>query len=414
MNEGQDYPDQLAPFLGVIKTMARAYEGTVVRLPLRTSEQAARTKIKNTPTTIGDIRSLFVEFIEKELEIVMLFLKHITTIELREITADGKLNVLANVAIDSPDLSSRAFTRGATVCMETFKSCIRFQTPKRQSSRTWRIYHSIQPRSHTSALLKRRLQYEVFEDELVQDKLFAHVALAYPLDGPHVNGKLFTLLPLPIVTGFPLHIHAVLALTPDRQSLRNKQEEGFSLRSRERYAIPVLLSKSYFSFRLLVEWNQIIFDEYLPSTWIKLFEVLIREDGIASIWSAWPLLNLTGTSGSSYWGRILHNILRVSATEVPRPTVFPAGQNFVTLTSGLVAEEKEDHSVIDMLRRTEVTVIVVPESISVVLRELNTVTLHEDFTVENVHRKLLVCHQLLSFQSKSVPATLHQTIIGPR
>ncbi|KIO16428.1 hypothetical protein M407DRAFT_86020 [Tulasnella calospora MUT 4182] len=52
---------------------------------------------------------------------------------------------------------------------------------------------------------------------------------------PTFSGRLFTLLPLPIFTHFPLHIHATLALTSSRQNLRNAQENVTDPKSR--YAI---------------------------------------------------------------------------------------------------------------------------------------------------------------------------------
>ncbi|KAJ3723890.1 hypothetical protein C8R42DRAFT_577934, partial [Lentinula raphanica] len=92
------------------------------------------------------------------------------------------------------------------------------------------------------------LQYNV-GDHLQKDKLLPHVALAFPLSKQNFQGHLFTLLPLPISTGFPIHIHGVFALTPDRQSLRNPEEMGIGLESRE---------------RLLVAWNQMLFEELIP------------------------------------------------------------------------------------------------------------------------------------------------------
>ncbi|KAJ7175639.1 hypothetical protein C8R46DRAFT_850387, partial [Mycena filopes] len=62
-------------------------------------------------------------------------------------------------------------------------------------------------------------------------------------------GRLFTLLPLPIFTRFPVHFHAILALTQDRQSLRNIEEIGTGPRSREGF---------------LVAWNRAVFQEFLP------------------------------------------------------------------------------------------------------------------------------------------------------
>ncbi|KIO22367.1 hypothetical protein M407DRAFT_61073, partial [Tulasnella calospora MUT 4182] len=60
-------------------------------------------------------------------------------------------------------------------------------------------------------------------------------------------GQLFTLLPLPIVTNFPLHINAVLALVSDRQHLRNAHDVAEGTRE-----------------ELLVEWNRVVFSELVP------------------------------------------------------------------------------------------------------------------------------------------------------
>ncbi|KIO21520.1 hypothetical protein M407DRAFT_80296, partial [Tulasnella calospora MUT 4182] len=85
------------------------------------------------------------------------------------------------------------------------------------------------------------------------EKLFPHVALALPIppDGatsiPNFHGRLFTLLPLPIITNFPVHINAVLALTSSRQNLRNYLDVEAG--SHE---------------ELLVEWNRVIFSELVP------------------------------------------------------------------------------------------------------------------------------------------------------
>ncbi|KAA1478276.1 hypothetical protein DENSPDRAFT_741097, partial [Dentipellis sp. KUC8613] len=61
-------------------------------------------------------------------------------------------------------------------------------------------------------------------------------------------GLLFTYLPLPLKTGLPAHIHALFALTPDRQHLRNAEEiglaEGFD--------------------RISISWNCFLFKELIP------------------------------------------------------------------------------------------------------------------------------------------------------
>jgi len=69
-------------------------------------------------------------------------------------------------------------------------------------------------KSTAAQYISTRLGYDI-GDELNKEKLVADVELAIPLNGPAIQGRLFTLFPLPIKTGFPLHFNAVFALTPD-------------------------------------------------------------------------------------------------------------------------------------------------------------------------------------------------------
>ena len=92
-------------------------------------------------------------------------------------------------------------------------------------SRSWRFSSSLTDKSTAAQIMSKRLNYSI-GDEFNKEKIVADVELAIPLGGPSIQGCLFTLLPLPIKTGFLLHFNAVLALTPDRQSLKNVEESG--------------------------------------------------------------------------------------------------------------------------------------------------------------------------------------------
>ena len=70
------YPSHFDGFNAVF-TNESSYDGTAIRLPLRTAEHAADSRIKNTPTTVEGARKMFKDFIDKELREAMLFLKHI-------------------------------------------------------------------------------------------------------------------------------------------------------------------------------------------------------------------------------------------------------------------------------------------------------------------------------------------------
>jgi hypothetical protein len=40
--------------------------------------------------------------------------------------------------------------------------------------------------------------------------------------------------------------------------------------------------------RVLVEWNQLLFDTYIPKAWVSLLETLVKVDSIPEIYRAWP------------------------------------------------------------------------------------------------------------------------------
>jgi hypothetical protein len=211
-----------------------------VRLPLRTFGQACKSTIKPTVVSPSIIETLFKEFVERELSVVMLFLKHIRYICLKVISPDGQECFIGSAEI--PDLSiaeKRTFSRNTGARQETFKCAIRVTLPNAKTTQqVWRIYHAVRSTEETSHTITHKLGYNV-GSKLADDKLFSHVALAFPI-GHSVstfNGRLFTLLPLPIHTGFPVHLHAILALTQDRQSLRNIEETGTGAESRERLVL---------------------------------------------------------------------------------------------------------------------------------------------------------------------------------
>ena len=171
--------------------------------------------------------------VDKELAVVGLFLKSITSIELQVITPDNRKLLIGQVKIEDtsgPD-GLRSFARGSDAREATFRCIVASST----ESTTWRIYHSVRDSGITSSIMSKRLpSHSNVGDLLKNDKLFSHIGLAFPLDSPPLKGRLFTLLPLPVYTHFPVHLHGILALTQDRQNLRNKEETGMSPDSREK------------------------------------------------------------------------------------------------------------------------------------------------------------------------------------
>jgi hypothetical protein len=87
--ENRQEPDminQLAPFNSLVGDFSCPYEGTIIRMPLRTAEQASRSKIvgdlERKSTDIEDIKTVFESFSTEMVE-YLLFLRHISSITLK-------------------------------------------------------------------------------------------------------------------------------------------------------------------------------------------------------------------------------------------------------------------------------------------------------------------------------------------
>jgi len=214
------------------------YNGTAIRLPLRLDSQARTSKIKDVATSVSDVRLMFEEFATKELSEAMLFLKHIASIQLSEIGCDNVERIIARAWIERADALApeRGRNRGRKEEMSFLEMSIHVELGDDTTSRRWLVSHFVEDRTVVKTIMGDRLGRSTSHivKELDADKLLPHVALAVPVPYrdllsastvvPEVAGRLFTLLPLPIDTGFPLHLHSVLALTTSRQNLRNSHD----------------------------------------------------------------------------------------------------------------------------------------------------------------------------------------------
>jgi hypothetical protein len=107
--EGPSFGDQLIAFSSINSDHPfERFDGTAFRLPLRTTMQAQHSKIKETETTVNEIRDLLQSFGAIQLEPVILFLRHVTKIEIQHIDKFGRDNLLGQV--EFPAMSSN-FTR---------------------------------------------------------------------------------------------------------------------------------------------------------------------------------------------------------------------------------------------------------------------------------------------------------------
>ena len=89
------HPDQLELFKPLLRDESHTnFPGTIVRLALRRAESESRISSKE--ISPDEIHNLLVEFIKQEVDIAVLFLSHLTSVEVKEIGVDGREQILAS------------------------------------------------------------------------------------------------------------------------------------------------------------------------------------------------------------------------------------------------------------------------------------------------------------------------------
>lgn len=180
------------------------------------------SKISAKIVRANEISQLFHDFVTEEIDISLLFLQNITSIEIHEVNEQGKSTCVATSVI------SRS---ASTACGDgnlTYKSFITKNSQGKEQEKVWRLLHCPFPREEAVAHLAGR-QINNPSSTLKEHKLVPNISLAVPLSittQAETGGRLFTFLPLPLKTGFPAHVHALFALTQSRQHLRNSGETG--------------------------------------------------------------------------------------------------------------------------------------------------------------------------------------------
>jgi hypothetical protein len=180
------------------------------------------------------VRQLLQDFISEELNIAMLFLTNISSIEIYEVNNEGRKR-LAHAELSKDPLERLNISGADAMTYQCRISTLIAGANVIEDS--WRIFHASFLQSHSISILSDRINNDV-SGVLTMQKLSPKVALAMPLSAKQItsnSGRLFTYLPLPLHTGFPCHIHGLFALTPDRQHLRNSEETGLVPGSTDAY-----------------------------------------------------------------------------------------------------------------------------------------------------------------------------------
>ncbi|KAL4245751.1 hypothetical protein ABKN59_001667 [Abortiporus biennis] len=267
-------------------TAGKPFEGTIIRLPLR--QDASWSRISTKTLDPKEIKKLLLDFIKEEIDIAMLFLSHISSVNIVEVDNSGRRQ-LVKVEINRTSLPSLPSSQ---VGVERVERCTVLVDDDSEGvprhPQDWCILHVTFPIETCTEVLSTNLGPNT-ASRLQREKLKPILGLAVPLPlSLDRSGRLFTYLPLPLPTGFPLHIHALFALTQARQNLWSCSEKGMVHGTRD---------------ELLVEWNKSLFEIFIPKAWAYLLPKLLDDLKTSSdIFHAWPPQSQRTPGGDpAYW-----------------------------------------------------------------------------------------------------------------
>ncbi|RPD56795.1 hypothetical protein L226DRAFT_469097 [Lentinus tigrinus ALCF2SS1-7] len=378
-NMASQYADQLEPFCrATSEEIGTYYSGTIVRLALRTA--SSQSSISSDKPSADRIHDLLVDFIQQELHLVLLFLSHLISVEVKEIDTSGRARTLA---------SAKARSLPSEITVEYDATVRPSSSP---SAGDWSILRASLPLDECVRLLSDALNDNLVhvQEELAREKLRPEVALAFQgASSQQVGGRLFTYLPLPLDTGFPCHIHGVFSLTDARQNLRNPSE--------------TIMSGT--ADALAVAWNKLLFSSIIPRAWLACMELVASGDLSLDLYQMLPPQQDRKTSGDAkYWTTLLQDVVRLAHTRDAK--IWPVFNNitpttYTALDGALIASESDELEHLRILARAGVNIILPPPALCVALLEVCS----QRLTPKTVRPRLIVAphlHELLPAERNTV------------
>ncbi|KAL0565846.1 hypothetical protein V5O48_016173, partial [Marasmius crinis-equi] len=268
----QDYDNQYSDVISAFSSVlppnhVGPLEGTAFRLPFRVD---SGSEISSKIITAREMKELIDKFVAEELDVVLLFLRNVEDIKIYVVDEDGTRALHSHCKISKSDPHDIAVGFSQTSCEIT----INIAGAACAQTSTWWILRGDFSLEEASQILSDTLGRDV-RGVLTKNKLSPGMALAIQRDNSDAfdKGRLFTFLPLPLKTRFPLHIHGLFSLTQSRQNLRNMGEIKGVLESSDD--------------RVFLAWNAMLFEVYLPVVWAVLLD-LLSSAASPRIYDAWP------------------------------------------------------------------------------------------------------------------------------
>jgi hypothetical protein len=201
-----------------------SFPGTIIRLPLRSSP----SDLSQHTVLVPELDQMLRDYITAEMNISLLFLDNLRTIEVWKARGSNKTCLATWTKSDNTVKRQ---------CEESQLSIYDSVLSDGETKFSWRIVQTQDAEDEAKSRLSIQVGGETVNHVFEKHKLRPEMRIAYPLfSDEYTSGRLFTFLPLPSKTNFPVHVHALFALTSSRQSLRNRNETGIVAGSDNEYA----------------------------------------------------------------------------------------------------------------------------------------------------------------------------------
>jgi sacsin len=294
----RDLADQLAAFSYIADTSPpKEFEGTIVRIPLRTSEQADTSEISTVVVTTQELLSIFEHF-QADVAETMPFLKSIERVEFYIDTERLGFTQISNLdhirdmraAVKSAILSSSLASHATQIEIHQEYSYGGDHADVRNSSHVYHIRQRVFD-------LQAESMPEKLKDWTTENKAIPLISLAARLDKPPVAvrewyGRVFITLPLPIrLENTLVNVNSMFAVGRDRRSLWTDNDAPDAQMQPE------------------ILWNNFLVRDLMPSVWHDLLIDMTKYE--SSVYKYFPLMHAPdGLVFNSLIERVLERIIR--------------------------------------------------------------------------------------------------------
>jgi hypothetical protein len=274
-----NYPEFMQIYeIGGLKPGTTEFSGTLFRLSLRTPEQAQRSEIRQQPFGADNIQELLTE-LENNANELLLFLKSLVEVRVRQVNPDGSSEELITIVTHNATevLSQRrqlqsALQGGLTALMEqcqaqqlpkiSYLHTIQTTTPQTQTTTQWRVC-SLLRADEQGDILQTIVQLAEQGQKAIPwagaAACLSRTSSSGVSESLQLAGRAYCFLPLPQMTGLPVHVNGFFDLDSSRRELTNDDLTGRD--------------------RIRVTWNKLLIRHVLAHAYANLMMDLVQDMG---------------------------------------------------------------------------------------------------------------------------------------